>query len=101
MTLYQSVCGNAREPTARNKFVVFALVACLLVPNAARLLRSTIRHEKFREQCERKEERLPRVSQRYADSRRRGSKKLDAMMDTLSDRWWFPNATSDNISFTR
>jgi hypothetical protein len=103
VTLYKSVCGTAHEPTARNKFAVFALVACLLVPNAARQLRSTIRHEKFREQCESKEERLPRVVQRHADSRRRASKKLNVLVETLTDQWLFPNnhATADSISFTR
>ena len=101
MTLYESVCGTAHEPTARNKFAVFALVACLLVPNAARQLRSTIRHEKLREKFESREERLPRVVQRYADNGRRAGKKLDALVETLTDRWWFPNATADNISFTR
>src|SRR6266852_3332596 len=101
--LIQHICGTAHEPTARNKFAVFALVACLLVPNAARQFRSTIRHEKLREKFERKEERLPRVIQRYTDSGRRASKKLDALMETLTDRWLFPNnhATADTISFTR
>jgi hypothetical protein len=103
MTLHQSVCGTTHEPTARNKFAVFALVACLLVPNAARRLRSTIHHENFRETFEAKEERLPRVIQRYTDSGRRASKKLDALVETLTDRWLFPNnhATADTISFKR
>jgi hypothetical protein len=103
MTLYKSVCGTAHEPTARHKFAVFALVACLLVPNAVRQLRSTIRYERFREQCESKEERLPRVIQRYADSGRRVGNKLDALVETLTDRWLFPNnhATAETISFTR
>ncbi len=103
MTLHQSVCGTTHEPTARNKFTVFALVACLLVPNAARQLRSITRHEIFRENLESKEERLPRVIQRYTDSRRHASKKLDALVETLTDRWLFPNnhATAATISFTR
>jgi hypothetical protein len=103
MTLYQSVCGTSHEPTARNKFAIFALVACLLVPNAARQLRSTIRHEKMTEKFEMKEGRLPRVIQRYSDSGRRAGKKLDALVETLTDRWLFPNnhATADSIAFTR
>src|ERR1700732_3275967 len=110
MTLHQSICGTTHEPAARNKFAVFALIACLLVPNAshwnrqapARQLRSTIHHEKMMETFERKEERLPRVIQRYTDSRRRAGKKLDALVETLTDRWLFPNnhATADSISFT-
>jgi hypothetical protein len=107
MTLHQSICGTTHEPTARNKFAVFALIACLMVPNAARQFRSSIRHEKLRESFEGKEERLPRVIQRHADSARRAGKKLDALVETLTDRWLFPNsyhATTlavNSISFTR
>jgi len=103
MTLYKSVCGTAHEPTARNKFAVFALVACLLVPNAARHLRSAIRHEEYTEKFTAKEERLSRVVRRFNDSGRRASKNLDALMEMLTDCWLFPNnhATADSISSTR
>jgi hypothetical protein len=60
------------DPLAYNKFVVFALVSSLLIPNAAKLFRQTLQQERFYKR-----------SQRLAQRDRRNKKRFDRRTDKL------------------
>ena len=64
------------DPLAYNKFVVFALVSSLLVPNAAKLFRQSLQQERFYKNNNGR-------SQRLVQRDRRNKKQVDRRTDKL------------------
>jgi hypothetical protein len=101
--LLQSITGifDTRQ-VARQKFLVFALVASLLVPNAARSFHDALKDEQLHQGNEQRQRRMLRKIRREHKAKKRFEKRIDRLCDIAQEAWMYPNnfATADSISCT-
>ncbi len=89
------------DPLAYNKFVVFALVSSLLVPNAGKLFRQALKDERTKIGNEHRRLRMIRKQRRENGEPRLLGKRIDKLHTALFDSCYSTNATVKTISKSR